>query len=117
MKELSISVRNPFSSEVMPIYIIPNIEVFPKESDSLLGIPEIMDNGENLTKELGLDAGNSILSEANGTLTHSGQFSGMSREQAREAVLQFAKDNRLGGYVTSSRLKDWLISRQRYISI
>ena len=71
-----------------------------------------MSNGSDVLRELGLDAGDPVLSGGD-TLVNSGQFSGMSRGEGREAMLRFARENRLGGHVSSSRLKDWLISRQR----
>lgn len=38
----------------------------------------------------------------------------MTRQEALEAVTQQAKNKRLGGDLTSDKLRDWLISRQRY---
>lgn len=42
------------------------------------------------------------------------KFSGMSRDEAKDAVMQDAKDQGFGGQQTSPRQYDWLISRQRY---
>ena len=45
---------------------------------------------------------------------YSFQFSGLSREDAFKKVTNFARDSKFGGEITSAKLRDWLISRQRY---
>ena len=45
-----------------------------------------------------------------GLLTHSGEFDGMPSEQAKAAIAAFARGRRVVQY----RLRDWLLSRQRY---
>uniref|UniRef100_A0A8C4Q0U7 leucine--tRNA ligase n=1 Tax=Eptatretus burgeri TaxID=7764 RepID=A0A8C4Q0U7_EPTBU len=42
------------------------------------------------------------------------QFSGFERTKAAEAVMQYARDLCVGGHPTSTKLRDWLVSRQRY---
>ena len=49
-----------------------------------------------------------------GILVNSGQFNGMKNVEAKKAITQFAKDNGFGDFKTQYRLRDWLISRQRY---
>ena len=49
-----------------------------------------------------------------GTLVHSGPFDGLSSEDAREAVIDWARREGLGQRRVTYRLRDWLISRQRY---
>ena len=47
-------------------------------------------------------------------LSFPSQFTGMKRQDAFLALTQKARRERVGGDVTSDKLKDWLISRQRY---
>ena len=49
-----------------------------------------------------------------GTMVNSGQFNGLSSEEGIEAVSDFLKKNGCGGRATNYRIRDWLISRQRY---
>ena len=49
-----------------------------------------------------------------GVLVNSAQFDGMGVEQARAALLEMLKEQDKGGPKVNYRLRDWLISRQRY---
>ena len=49
-----------------------------------------------------------------GTMVNSGQFNGLSSEKGIEAVSDFLEKSGCGGRVTNYRIRDWLISRQRY---
>lgn len=42
------------------------------------------------------------------------QITGMTRQEALKAITQQAKNKGIGGHLTSDKLRDWLISRQRY---
>uniref|UniRef100_A0AAZ3NPC9 leucine--tRNA ligase n=1 Tax=Oncorhynchus tshawytscha TaxID=74940 RepID=A0AAZ3NPC9_ONCTS len=41
-------------------------------------------------------------------------FTGLSREVAFDSITQKAREREVGGHLTSTKLRDWLISRQRY---
>lgn len=49
-----------------------------------------------------------------GIMVNSGQFNGTPSEQGIEAVSRFLEEKGWGKRTTSYRLRDWLISRQRY---
>ncbi len=49
-----------------------------------------------------------------GTMVNSGQFNGLLGEEGINAVSAFLEEKGWGGKATSYRLRDWLISRQRY---
>ncbi|MEK7635529.1 MAG: class I tRNA ligase family protein [Patescibacteria group bacterium] len=49
-----------------------------------------------------------------GVLVNSGQFTGMKSEEAREKMMKWLKDNKLGEKKINYKLRDWLVSRQRY---
>ncbi len=49
-----------------------------------------------------------------GTMVNSGSFDGLSSEEGKEAVADFVEPRGWGGRTVSYRLRDWLISRQRY---
>lgn len=49
-----------------------------------------------------------------GTMVNSGEFNGTPSEQGKEAVSDFMEAKGYGRRTVSYRLRDWLISRQRY---
>jgi len=49
-----------------------------------------------------------------GITVNSGQFSNLPGEKAREKMTAFAREKGFGGATVHFRLRDWLISRQRY---
>ncbi|MGV8172446.1 MAG: leucine--tRNA ligase [Candidatus Woesearchaeota archaeon] len=49
-----------------------------------------------------------------GILVHSEQFNGMNNRKAIEIMTEFIEKSNLGKKTVQYRLKDWLISRQRY---
>lgn len=54
------------------------------------------------------------VSEAGGVLVNSGEFDGMPNEAAKKAITEKAVREGFGEFKTQYRLRDWLISRQRY---
>ncbi|MFH0930263.1 MAG: leucine--tRNA ligase, partial [Candidatus Moraniibacteriota bacterium] len=49
-----------------------------------------------------------------GELIKSGKYSGLTSEKAREEMAVWLEKNKLGKKTTTYKLRDWLISRQRY---
>ncbi len=49
-----------------------------------------------------------------GTMVNSGQFDGTPSRQGREAVTEYLSRQGWGRFAVSYKLRDWLISRQRY---
>ena len=49
-----------------------------------------------------------------GVLVNSGEFNGMKNEDAKKAITEKAVKGGYGEFKTQYRLRDWLISRQRY---
>ncbi len=51
---------------------------------------------------------------AEGTMINSGKFDGMNNKEAIEAVIEWLDGEGIGKKTVNYRLRDWLISRQRY---
>lgn len=97
-------------------YDLPmKIVIAPEESYSGLN-----SGSQNLTsKEINNQADNyiNVLQEAYtepGIMVNSDEFNGMSNEEAKKAITQKAADEGFGEFKTQYRLRDWLVSRQRY---
>src|SRR5574341_1731782 len=52
--------------------------------------------------------------EGEGVMVQSGAFSGMGSEEGKLAVCQFLEEQGIGKRAVNFRIRDWLISRQRY---
>ena len=63
-------------------------------------------NGERTEKEKAF--------EGYGFLINSGDFNGLTSEEAIKHIQIWLKENKFGGPVTQYKLRDWLISRPRY---
>lgn len=72
-------------------YNLPVIEVIEKPSDT----PEQVFHGE-------------------GILINSGEFDGLSTSDAREKIVARLEETKQGAAKTTYKMRDWLISRQRY---
>ena len=51
---------------------------------------------------------------AEGTMIHSGQFDGMNNRDAIEKMIEWLEERGIGKKTVNYKLRDWLISRQRY---
>lgn len=49
-----------------------------------------------------------------GKLVNSDKFDGLSSEDAKVKITEYLKEKSLGDFKTTYRLRDWLVSRQRY---
>ncbi len=63
-----------------------------------------------LVEEVGVDAAYT----EEGTLIHSDRFDGMPNRDAIKAISEYLQELGKGGPAVSYRLRDWLVSRQRY---
>uniref|UniRef100_A0A672ZKR4 leucine--tRNA ligase n=1 Tax=Sphaeramia orbicularis TaxID=375764 RepID=A0A672ZKR4_9TELE len=82
----------------------------------LLGAPDCSEEDLSVAKALNLKWITVLKSHEDGTetLINSDEFSGLTREEAFHSITQKAREQKVGGHLTSSKLRDWLISRQRY---
>ena len=49
-----------------------------------------------------------------GTMVNSGRFNGLPNEEGKRAIIEYADEQGWGKRTVTYRLRDWLISRQRY---
>lgn len=57
---------------------------------------------------------NSRFYHGEGTMVNSGQFNGMDSSEAREQIMAWQEEQGVGHRQTTYKMRDWLISRQRY---
>lgn len=98
-----LSVENPFARTVLPV-VFNDDAAFPAHCDVYLAAPSFRSEDRVLWESLGLAFCTSAEEE----------ISPGNWEPLRKEVLQTASLLNIGGYRVSSKLQDWLISRQRY---
>lgn len=118
---------NPVNGEKVPIFVADY--VLPEYgSGVVMGVPAHDARDFQFAKKYGLpirvvinppdmelDAG--AMEEAfedPGVMVNSGEFSGLNTAVGAKAIIDFLAKNNRGGESVNYRLKDWLISRQRY---
>jgi leucyl-tRNA synthetase len=106
-KRLSLQAKNPFTGECLPIYVTDQVE-YDEGTDCHLGIPEISETDRLFAKAANIPIASSP--EENGKQLKSVEDVCVARERINHVARQLG----IGGYSCSSKLRDWLISRQRY---
>ena len=104
---------NPFNNEEIPIYIGDSVN-FPEFNDIYIGFPGHSKLDEEFAKRKKLPVKKVVeCNEEVDKLVNSGDLTGLDIKTARSKICDQAKSMGVGGYWNSSKMKDWLVSRQR----
>lgn len=115
---------NPLNNEKVPIFVGDYV-VYTYGTGAVMGVPAHDERDFAFAKKYGLpirqviskDGTEYELSEAfvdDGILINSGEFSGLKGEEAREKITAHIEENGIGKGTIRFKMRDWLISRQRY---
>jgi leucyl-tRNA synthetase len=117
---------NPINQERVPIWVADYV-LMGYGAGAIMAVPAHDERDYDFAQAFGLpirqvvvpqrQAGEADLAQAYtepGLLIDSGQFSGASSEAAAQQIIIWFEANRLGERTVQYRLRDWLISRQRY---
>jgi leucyl-tRNA synthetase len=117
---------NPLSHEHIPIWVT-NYVLAEYGSGAVMGVPAHDERDFDFARKHGLPVAQVILRPGSGVqvplqqpyvedgrLIASGDFSGMSSERARKAITQRLAAIGAGEAQVHYRIRDWLVSRQRY---
>lgn len=104
-------VINPVNGKKIPVWIA-NYVLADYGTGAIMAVPAHDDRDRDFAEKFGLDI-IPVIDEDN-KMINSEEFNGMDASEAFEAIVEkLAKDNR-GKKTTNYRLRDWLLSRQRY---
>lgn len=120
-------VINPLTEEKSPLYAA-NFVLAEYGSGCIMAVPAHDQRDFEFAKKYGLEIKVVIQNEDSslkaeemeaaytddGTLVNSGKFDGMNNREAIEAITNHAQEQGFGTKKVQYKLKDWLISRQRY---
>ncbi|KAJ0000233.1 hypothetical protein NQD34_012075 [Periophthalmus magnuspinnatus] len=110
-----VTAYNLFTGQEL-LLVISQKEEFDGYLDTVIGVPDSSDEDRCLAQALNLKWSTVVTNNQDGTQTliNSAEFSGLSKSEAFDSITQKAREQKVGGHLTSSKLRDWLISRQRY---
>lgn len=118
---------NPFNGEKIPIFVA-NFVLMGYGTGAVMAVPAHDQRDFEFAEKYklaihpvvqpeGPELDAATMEEAStlpGVLVESGSFSGMNSEDAKQAIIDFAKEQKIGDSHITYRLRDWGISRQRY---
>ncbi|HLO47054.1 MAG TPA: leucine--tRNA ligase [Kamptonema sp.] len=114
---------NPFTNQEIPIWIADYV-LFEYGTGAVMGVPAhdtrdfVFANQNQLPIKVVVVADDEVPLTAAytepGIMINSGEFNGMASTKAKEAIIRYAENQGYGKARIQYRLRDWLISRQRY---
>lgn len=118
---------NPFNDKKIPIYISDYV-MMDYGTGAVMAVPAHDQRDFEFARKFGLDIVpvvdvedpavdlNNLESAApaEGRLINSGEFNGMDNLKAIPRIIDLIEDKRIGQKTVNYKLRDWLISRQRY---
>lgn len=118
---------NPLKQEKLPIFVA-NYVVYQYGKGAIMGVPAHDSRDFDFAKKYGLpikiviqnkdfSLNEELMNEAyedEGIIVNSQNFSGIPSEEGKRRISEYIEEKGLGKRVVRYRLRDWLISRQRY---
>ncbi len=118
---------NPASNEEIPVYI-GNFVIYEYGAGAVMAVPAHDQRDFEFAKKFKIpikvvispedyDLKAEKMSRAyvdDGILVNSGEFNGINNREAIEAITKYLDKKKLGKFKINYKLRDWLISRQRY---
>jgi leucyl-tRNA synthetase len=125
---LDRTVTNPVNGEQIPMFVSDYV-LMEYGTGALMAVPAHDDRDFDFAKKFGLEI-RRVVEPADGEeapahqpfvghtenerLVNSGEFTGMSAPEGKAKITQWLSEQGKGGPAVSYRLRDWLVSRQRY---
>jgi leucyl-tRNA synthetase len=121
-------VTNPVSSEQVPVWIADYV-LMSYGAGAIMGVPAHDQRDFEFARKFGIPIIEVIRPEGEeasdpatwteakhhlGVMVNSGPFDGTPADEAIEKVTRYLEEQGIGKFTISYRLRDWLISRQRY---
>ncbi|MCE3236211.1 MAG: leuS [Vampirovibrio sp.] len=122
---LGINAINPFNGEKVPI-LVGDYVLVEYGTGAVMAVPAHDERDWEFAQKFRLPIKQVITNPGStetcleavytepGTLVNSGEFTGLDSETAKAKITRFAQDKGFGKERIQYRLRDWLVSRQRY---
>ncbi|HIP07361.1 MAG TPA: leucine--tRNA ligase, partial [Mariprofundaceae bacterium] len=122
---LGMNAIHPVTGETVPVWVA-NFVLMSYGTGAVMSVPAHDERDYDFAKKYGLNikqvitnvAGDMDVSEAAftdaGVLINSGEFDGLKSNKAKKTITHWLATHDKGEQRTQFRLRDWLVSRQRY---
>ena len=119
---LGTHIINPFTGRICPIWVA-DYAIVDYGTGAVMAVPAHDERDYDFAKKYNLPIIQVIDGENYspdcayidpGVLVNSGEFNGINNEEAKKLITKYAEDKGFGYSKVQFRLRDWLISRQRY---
>jgi leucyl-tRNA synthetase len=123
-----VEAINPFTGQAVKVYAADYV-LASYGTGAVMAVPAHDERDFAFAKKYGLEIRTSIVADKeggeneaffesayteDGFLVNSGEFSGLDSEEARQKMGEFLEASKIGRRQVNYRLRDWLVSRQRY---
>ncbi len=120
------TITNPVNGEQIPIWVADYV-LMEYGTGAIMAVPAHDERDFEFAKKFGLEIRTVIVpgeeaelelpfveKSEDVVLANSGEFSGLSSPDGIKAIVEWLSEQELGRFAIGYRLRDWLLSRQRY---
>ncbi len=117
-----VKAVNPFNNEEIPVFVADYV-LNTYGTGAIMAVPAHDERDGEFAEKYGINNIEVITAENKkdnerlteyGTLINSGEFTGLTSEEATSKMQSWVEEQGIGFRKTTFRLRDWLVSRQRY---
>jgi leucyl-tRNA synthetase len=116
---LGRTVTNPVNGEEIPMYVADYV-LMEYGTGAIMAVPAHDERDFQFAQKFGLeirrviDNGKELPDPSDGPMVNSGPFDGKNNREAYEEIVDWLESEGKGKRTVNYRLRDWLLSRQRY---
>ena len=127
VKVEGINILNPVTNEVIPLYVTDYV-MMGYGTGAIMAVPAHDTRDYEFAKKLGIDIKQVVKSDSSevnldkeaftdiqtGIMVNSGFLNSLTVEEAKEKIIAYIIENKIGMQKTNYHMKDWAFARQRY---
>ena len=127
VKVEGINILNPVTNEVIPLYVTDYV-MMGYGTGAIMAVPAHDTRDYEFAKKFGIDIKQVVKSDSSevnldkeaftdiqtGIMVNSGSLNSLTVEDAKEKIIAYIIENKIGMQKTNYHMKDWAFARQRY---
>ena len=127
VKVEGINILNPVTNEVIPLYVTDYV-MMGYGTGAIMAVPAHDTRDYEFAKKFGIDIKQVVKSDSSevnldkeaftdiqtGIMVNSGFLNSLTVEEAKEKIIAYLIENKIGMQKTNYHMKDWAFARQRY---